>query len=392
MHETLTLLGERSAETFLRDYWQKRPLLIRGALPNFQSPITPDELAGLSCEEDVESRLILERAGATPWSVEHGPIDESRFSELPETLWTLLVQECNRYVPELAALLDQFNFIPNWRVDDVMASYAPAQGSVGPHTDQYDVFLIQALGTRRWQISQTPVDENNLISDLDLCIMRDFNASEEWILQPGDMLYLPPGVAHHGVALEDCITLSVGFRAPSHAELLTSFADHISSQLDSSQRYGDADLSLQKSSGEISPVALKRVQEILRSKLKDDNAINQWFGEFITEAKNPQDITGEVEKISTKQFLQYFEQAGELFRNDELRFAYIDTGDTTILFIDGQAYPLGTKQAFASPLLCDQHSVTYSQLEIALKQNTFANLLTTMYNQNYVYFEHAKYK
>ena len=387
MHETLTLLGERSAETFLRDYWQKRPLLIRGALPNFRSPITPDELAGLSCEEDVESRLILEHAGATPWSVEHGPIDESRFSELPETHWTLLVQECNRYVPELAALLDQFNFIPNWRVDDVMASYAPSQGSVGPHTDQYDVFLIQALGTRRWQISQEQVDTTNQLPDLDLCIMREFNASEEWILQPGDMLYLPPGVAHHGVALEDCITLSVGFRAPSHAELLTSFTDHVSAQLDSSQRYGDTDLSLQKSSGEISPVALKKVREILRSKLKDDNAINQWFGEFITEAKSPQDITGEVEKISTEQFLQYFEQAGELFRNDELRFAYIDTDDTSTLFIDGQAYPLDTEQAFAAPLLCDQHSVTYSQLETALKQNIFANLLTTLYNQNYVYFE-----
>jgi len=390
MQNTLTLLGERSAETFLREYWQKRPLLIRGALPNFQSPITPDELAGLACEEEVESRLILERAGPTPWFVEHGPIDESRFSELPETHWTLLVQECNRYVPELTELLEQFNFIPNWRVDDVMASYAPAQGSVGPHTDQYDVFLLQAFGTRRWQISQEPVDEDNQLADLDLCIMRDFSASEEWILQPGDMLYLPPGVAHHGVALEDCITLSVGFRAPSHAELLTDFADHMAAQLDPSQRYSDPDLSLQKSPAEISPAALNQVREILREKLADDNAINHWFGEFITEAKNPHDIAmrSESENIDTEQFLRHFEQAGDLFRNDDLRFAYIDEADGATLFIDGQTYSLSSEQAFAAPLLCDQHSVTYAQLDAALQQNSFANLLTTLYNQNYVYFEH----
>lgn len=389
MQETLTLLGERSAETFLRDYWQKRPLLIRGALPNFQSPITADELAGLSCEEDVESRLILEHAGPTPWSVEHGPIDESRFGELPETHWTLLVQECNRYVPELADLMDQFNFIPSWRVDDVMASYAPAGGSVGPHTDQYDVFLIQAFGTRRWQISQEPVDENNQLPDIDLSIMRDFSASEEWVLQPGDMLYLPPGVAHHGVALEDCITLSVGFRAPSHAELLTGFADHVSAQLDASQRYSDNDLTLQNSPGEISPAALKKVREILRTKLEDDNAINQWFGEFITEAKQPHDIIDEAENIDTEQFLQQFEQAGNLFRNDDLRFAFIEDDGMATLFIDGHAYPLDSKQAFAAPLLCNQHSVAYSQLEAALNENTFANLLTTLYNQNYVDFEHV---
>ena len=134
MTDSLTLLGGRNPETFLAEFWQKQPLLIRGAFPGFSSPITPDELAGLSCEADVESRLVLEKAGPTPWSVEYGPMAEDRFADLPETHWTLLVQECNRYVPELAELLEHFNFIPRWRVDDVMASYAPAQGSVGPHS------------------------------------------------------------------------------------------------------------------------------------------------------------------------------------------------------------------------------------------------------------------
>lgn len=392
MEHILTLLGERSAETFLRDYWQKKPLLIRNALPHFQSPITPDELAGLSCEEDVESRLILEHAGSAPWSVEHGPIDENRFNELPETHWTLLVQECHRYVPELAELMGQFNFIPSWRVDDIMASYAPAQGSVGPHTDQYDVFLIQAFGTRRWQISDQPVSTDNLLPDLDLCIMRDFHATDEWVVQPGDMLYLPPGVAHHGVALEDCITLSVGFRAPSHAELLTSFADHISDQMDSAQRYSDAGLRVQEFPSEISTAALKQVRDIMLTTLADENAIHQWFGEYITEAKNPHENEIENEPLTTEQFLHQFQQAGTLSRNTELRFAFIKEtkikeSETATLFVDGQSFTLNAELTYTAPLICEQNSVTYSQLDTAIQQNSFANLLTTLYNENYVYFE-----
>lgn len=389
MEKILTLLGERSAETFLRDYWQKRPLLIRGALPDFQTPITPDELAGLCCEEDVESRLILEHAGPAPWHVEHGPLEESRFSELPETHWTLLVQECNRYVPELADLLDQFNFIPSWRVDDVMASYATAQGSVGPHTDQYDVFLIQAYGTRRWQISEEPVDKTNQLPDLELCIMRNFSPTEEWIVQPGDMLYLPPGVAHHGVALEDCITLSVGFRAPSHAELLTGFADHMAARLDPTQRYCDPDLALQDQPGEISSEALSQVRQILRTCLEDDTAINHWFGKFVTEAKNAPPAEAISDPISTQQFLQDFEQTGVLYRNPDLRFAFTQQREGTILYIDGRSYPLSAELAFAANLLCNHRQMSFEQLPIDLAQTPFANFLTTLYNQSYVYFEYA---
>jgi 50S ribosomal protein L16 3-hydroxylase len=384
MSEKLTLLGDRSPETFLADYWQKQLLLIRNALPNFSSPISPDELAGLSCESEIESRLILERDGAAPWSVEYGPITEDRFAELPETHWTLLVQECNRYVPELAELRDRFNFIPHWRVDDVMASYAPAMGSVGPHTDQYDVFLIQAHGTRRWQISDKPVADNNFLPDTDLCIMSEFVADEEWILQPGDMLYLPPGVAHHGVALEDCITLSVGFRAPSHAELLSSFADHAAAQLTAAQRFADPDLKLQQHPGEISGEALKQVRSILQRTLNDEAAMDQWFGEFITEAKDESEPE-ETETLSEKEFLQAFAEQGVLQRNEQIRFSFIASNNT--LFVNGQSYPLSKELAFAAPILCDRHQWSFSQLENKLKHANFANLLTTLYNQAYVSFE-----
>ncbi len=383
MNEPLTLLGNRSPETFLAEYWQKQPLLIRSALPGFTSPISPEELAGLCCESEVESRLVLEQAGSTPWTVEYGPIAENRFSTLPDTHWTLLVQECNRYVPELAELREQFTFIPNWRIDDVMASYAPTHGSVGPHTDQYDVFLIQAHGTRRWQISTNPVPDDNFLPDIDLCIMREFTATEEWILHPGDMLYLPPGIAHHGVALDDCITLSVGFRAPSHAELLNSFADHMASQFAHTQRFADPALLLQQHSGEISSNALTQVQNILQKVLTDNACIDQWFGKFITEAKHEHERE-EIETLDESEFLQTFVKNGTLHRREQVRFAFI--ANDSALFVDGQRYTLPAELAFAAPLLCNQSQWSYAQLQDTLTQPGFAKLLTTLYNQTYVHF------
>lgn len=385
MNEPLTLLGGRSPETFLADYWQKQPLLIRNALPAFSCPISPDELAGLACEEEVESRLILERDGPAPWTVEYGPLQETRFAQLPETHWTLLVQECNRYVPELAELLEQFNFIPRWRVDDVMASYAPAQGSVGPHTDQYDVFLIQAFGSRRWQINTAAVADDNFLPDLDLCIMREFTAEQEWVLQPGDILYLPPGVAHHGVALEDCITLSVGFRAPSHAELISSFAEHAAAQLSPAQRYADPALKLQHHPGEISADAIKQVRELLQKTLADETGIENWFGEFITEAKNPHEQE-DVQTLDSAEFLQLIKEEDMLYRNEQTRFAFIAKADGVTLFVDGQRYPLDEALTFAAPLLCDQAQWSCAELMPALQQANFAKLLTTLYNLNHVYF------
>ncbi len=387
MNKPLTLLGNRCPETFLAEYWQKYPLLIRGALPGFTSPVSPEELAGLCCEPEVESRLVLEQAGSAPWTVEYGPVAENRFAQLPDTHWTLLVQECNRYIPELAELRDRFSFIPHWRIDDIMASYAPAQGSVGPHTDQYDVFLIQAHGTRRWQISTDPVSDDNFLPDIDLCIMREFTATEEWVLHPGDMLYLPPGVAHHGVALEDCITLSVGFRAPGYAELLSHFAEHVASRFDATQRYADPTLQRQQHPGEISHDALAQVRGILQKILSDDASIDQWFGEFITEAKN-EHAAEEIETLDEQRFLQTFAEKSRLYRNEQTRFAFIANNNTNnnALFIDGQHYPLPAELAFAAPLLCDQHQWSYAQLQKALAQPDFAKLLTTLYNQAYVYF------
>ena len=196
----MNILGEITATVFLEQYWQKKPLLIKRAFSNYQSPISAEELAGLACEEGVESRLILEHGETSPWQLRYGPFSEDDFTSLPKTNWSLLVQAVNHHVPELNELLEAFNFIPNWRIDDLMISYAPTHGSVGPHLDNYDVFLLQVQGRRHWHINENDYTEDDFIEDLELKILKDFEAKQDWILEPGDMLYLPPGIAHHGVA------------------------------------------------------------------------------------------------------------------------------------------------------------------------------------------------
>ncbi len=385
MTDHSALLSGLSPARFLTDHWQKKPLLVRNALPGFTTPISPDELAGLACEEEVESRIVLERDGPQPWALENGPFDEDRFASLPETHWTLLVQECNKYLPELATLLTSFNFIPNWRVDDVMVSYAPEHGSVGPHMDQYDVFLIQGLGRRRWQISTDPVADDNVIPGLDLRIMHDFQPTDEWILEPGDMLYLPPGVAHYGVALDDCMTFSVGFRTPTVSELLIGFLDEIASGLNDHQRYHDPDLPLQAHPGEITAGARTRVRRIIRDAMADDDAIDQWFGRYITESKSGQTAVPPEQPLSSDKFLQQLHASGTLCRSEYARFSFIDDGaDEMTLFVDGQCWPQSRALAKPVALLCDRREIAASDFGTALDDEQFVQLLSQLYNSGYV--------
>ncbi|MED5501189.1 MAG: cupin domain-containing protein, partial [Pseudomonadota bacterium] len=283
-----TLLGGLTPAQFLSQHWQKSPLLIRGALPGFVSPLEPDDLAGLACEEGIEARLVEEHGPDKAWQVSHGPFDEETFSRLPVSGWSLLVQAVDHYVPEVAELLEAFDFIPRWRLDDIMVSYAPPGGSVGAHVDQYDVFLLQASGRRRWQLGGTPGNDARLIPGIDLRILEDFavEADQDWVLEPGDMLYLPPGVAHHGISdADDCLTFSIGFRAPSSDEVVTSFADYIGEQLGDSQRYGDSDLQPPAAIGELDDQAIARVRALLLDAIDRPEQMAQWFGRAMTQPK-----------------------------------------------------------------------------------------------------------
>lgn len=249
--------GDLSAEIFLRDYWQKKPLLIRNAFPGFVPCISADELAGLACEEEIESRLIETDPATGDWSLEHGPFAEERFATLGSKPWTLLVQAVDHWVPDVAPLMQAFDFIPQWRRDDLMISYASDGGGVGPHYDNYDVFLLQAEGVRRWEFGGLFGKDSPRRDDTPVMILPEWQAEQSFDLQPGDMLYLPPRVGHNGVGVGDgCMTWSIGFRAPSHSEILQGLTQSICDGLSSDLRYEDPDLALPTHPARLMPAPL----------------------------------------------------------------------------------------------------------------------------------------
>ena len=277
----LALLGGITPEAFLKEYWHKKPLLVRGAIPAFAGFLSPNELAGLACEEDVQSRLVS--FSKKQWHCEQGPFEEKRFAKLPKHDWTLLVQSVNHHMQEATALLQQFNFIPHARLDDLMVSYAPDGGGVGPHFDSYDVFLLQGLGERLWRISaQTDL---SLVEGAPLRILKHFDTQQEWTLSAGDMLYLPPHLAHWGVAVGDCMTYSIGFRAPSAEELAGEFLNYLQENREFKGRYADSDLKLQAHPAEISPEMVNHVAAMISSLKWDEADVADFLGQYLSEPK-----------------------------------------------------------------------------------------------------------
>ncbi len=370
-------------DTFLADYWQKKPLLVRGAWDAWANPLDPDELAGLACEEGVESRLItLKRSD---WAVESGPLPEERFGRLGKAPYTLLVQAVDHHVPEVAALVAPFRFVPNWRVDDVMVSYASDGGGVGPHFDQYDVFLIQGLGRRRWQIGGVCDDDTPLLPHDDLRLLANFEAVEEWLLEPGDMLYVPPRVAHNGVAVgADCMTYSIGFRAPARSELIAHYADYLLAELDDDDRYADPGLRAQANPGEITGAALDALQTMVTEKLADKAAFARWFGAYSSTPKYPEVDWGPEEPVSADEVRAKIAGGATLRRNPASRFSFVREGDTVVLFVDGEAHEcVGDVAAFAEQLCArDKFAVE------AGSDETVA-LLTMLFNQGSLDFDQA---
>lgn len=383
MYKIPGTLGDISPETFMEEYWQKKPLLIRQAFADFKSPITADELAGLACEEEVDSRIVMEKDGEHPWFPVFGPMDETIFNSMPETHWTLVVNDMEKYLPELAWIVDRFRFIPEWRLDDLMVSYAADQGSVGPHVDLYDVFLLQGEGKRRWQISTREVTEDNQVKGTPLRIQKEFTAEEEWIVEPGDMIYLPPGVSHHGVSLGESISYSIGFRATSHADLVNDFIAHITQNLSPKLTYRDPEQSVQENSNEIKQDALQRVTEIFKNYLQPDHPeLQRWFGRFVSDTKS--DVMTEPEQeVDSIEELQVLANTGVLNRHTASRFAFVQNPENTLLFVDGEDYEVTAEFAKA---LCRQRQINLDELlQVANKDEKL--FIVAMYNQGKIYLE-----
>lgn len=366
-------------QQFLDQYWQKKPLLIRQAFSNFSSPVSPEDLAGLACEAEIESRLIEENGLEGRWQITHGPLTEEIFARLPETHWTMLVQDVDKHLPDLQYLLHPFRFIPDWRRDDLMISYAPEFGTVGPHTDGYDVFLLQAMGTRRWQISDVPIRQAGLIADLDLQILAEFSPEHSWDLEPGDMLYLPPYYAHHGVALNECMTYSIGFRAPSHTDMLDAVINTLLEQEFEQARYSDPDLRVVQHNNEIDRQTIIRLKRMLHDAIDDaEPLLATALGRFVTETKS-----GLVEladsaatDLPTPQVVtEQFEQGNMLLRNLYYRFAWTKNETGGQLFMAGERYDVDTNGVVNLPLLSESDSLVLKNWLQIRQHEQSANLL-----------------
>lgn len=377
------LLGGMSPREFLRDYWQRKPLLIRQAIPNFESPLSADELAGLSLEEEVESRLVIEH-GAQPWEMRRGPFSEETFKDLPEKDWTLLVQAVDQFVPEVSALLEQFRFLPTWRIDDVMISYAAPGGGVGPHFDNYDVFLLQGEGQRRWKIGQLCNSDDSMLEHADLRILAEFEQSEEWVLEPGDMLYLPPRLAHFGIAETECLTYSVGFRAPSAAEVLTHFTDFLAQFLPDEERYTDAGMAPVSDPSEIQRDALDRLKALLAEHMSDERLLLTWFGQFMTEPRFPELVTGEA--LEPNDLAATLEDGAVLIRNPSARLAWSEVDLGILLFASGQSRLLSADLKDLLKLVCSADALHMDNLQPWLSNEEATDLLCELIKQGSLSF------
>lgn len=384
---TRRFLGDRTPEEFLDTYWQEKPLLVRDAVPDFRSPLSPEELAGLACEADSPSRLILEEGGSHPWELREGPFDEDTFLGLPERHWSLLVQEVDRRVPAVHDLLDLVSFLPRWRVDDVMVSYAPDEGSVGAHLDRYDVFLLQGLGRRRWQIEadrRAPGDQA-LRPDLDVQILTDFDPDHEWVLEPGDVLYLPPRVPHYGIAEGDCMTYSIGFRAPSYRKIAMGFMQELSERAGSDELYADPGCAARSRPGRIAEEDLERVGEILSEMWERGADRSDWFGRMITTPGRGGHAPPPDEPIEEHELLELLRAGRTIRRSEASRFAYREAETSAVLYVDGTVHELDGSASPLAELLGERYEPPADRLRELATNSRARAVLTELYNDGHLY-------
>lgn len=343
---TTKIPGGLSATKFLREYWQKKPLLIRHAFPKFQGLLNKDDLISLSTTEEAQSRLV--RYHQNKWTLLHGPFKKHNLTQLKGN-WALLVQDVHHFLPEAQALIKHFNFIPHARFDDLMVSFAPHGGGVGPHVDQYDVFLLQGYGKRLWQISSEK--NHRLLEDSPLKILKNFQAEQEWLLEPGDMLYLPPNYAHNGIAVGDCMTYSIGFRAPSYQTLMHEFLGYLQEKLVVEGRYADPKLKLAKHPACIPNEMVKETNKALKQINFGKMEIEDFLGKFLTEPKSHVFFDPSESPMSKNNFLKHAKQHGI---NLDLKTLMLFTN--TELFINGEDYSLHSLAESFLKNLADERS------------------------------------
>ena len=353
-------LGQISAAEFMAEYWQKKPLLVRNALPEIAGLLEPDDVMELALEEHISARLIKQKDKAPDqWTVKSSPLIKGDFQKMPK-LWTLLVQAVDHYSFDLAELWKKFSFIPQWRRDDIMVSYAPKGGSVGKHFDFYDVFLVQGYGHRRWQLGQMCDAETEFVAGQPLRLLPDMDVNFDEVLAPGDLLYVPPGLSHYGVAEDECLTFSFGFRMPNITEMMDRVSDKFSDDQLLKNPLADIIRDQQSSIGQISQNELEYLKAKLFEQLQNSTVLEDAIMSLMSEPKYPENIP-EAEEIGAGDLEEALEQGYQLMLEPASRLLYTDQDDALLFWANGEGICISEQFAPYLKLLADGQPIALDE-------------------------------
>lgn len=358
MTEPLAVLGGITAEQFLAEYWQKKPLLVRNGLPEIVGLLEPQDVQELALEEHASARLIRQKdRNPNEWHVKSSPLTKGDFQKLPK-LWTLLVQAVDHYSFDLSELWKKFPFIPQWRRDDIMVSYAPKGGSVGKHFDFYDVFLVQGHGHRRWQLGQMCDVNTAFVPNQPLKLLPEIDVQFDEVLAPGDLLYVPPGMAHYGVAEDDCLTFSFGFRMPNVAGMMERISDQFSANTLLQNPVVDIARKQMSQIGEINSTELSYLKDLILAHLQDSAALDAAIMSYMSEPKYPDNIP-EPDEIEADDLQEILTEGYEVLLEPASRLLYTESDGILSFWGNGEALCIAETFAPKLKAIADGESLAF---------------------------------
>ena len=378
MSQPLDVLGGITAEQFLSEYWQKKPLLVRNALPEIAEILVPDDVMELALDENTTARLIKQKdKDPNQWTVKNSPLVKGDFQKMPK-FWTLLVQAVDHYSFDLAELWKKFPFIPQWRRDDIMVSYAPQGGSVGKHFDFYDVFLVQGYGHRRWQLGQMCDTDSAFVEGQPLKLLPEIDVHFDEVLAPGDLLYVPPGLSHFGVAEDECLTYSFGFRMPNVADMMDRVSDKFMSNQSLRNPLVDVLRNHQNPIGQVTQVELDHLKAELLAKLNDSTLLEDAIMSLMAESKYPENIP-EAESIGTGDLEEVLEQGYLLQIEPASRLIYTEQNNELLFWANGESICISTQFAPTLKKIADGQAV---ELNIELADDEVLENIAGLLNES----------
>lgn len=378
MSQPLDVLGGITAEQFLSEYWQKKPLLVRNALPEIAEILVPDDVMELALDENTTARLIKQKdKDPNQWTVKNSPLVKGDFQKTPK-FWTLLVQAVDHYSFDLAELWKKFPFIPQWRRDDIMVSYAPQGGSVGKHFDFYDVFLVQGYGHRRWQLGQMCDTDSAFVEGQPLKLLPEIDVHFDEVLAPGDLLYVPPGLSHFGVAEDECLTYSFGFRMPNVADMMDRVSDKFMSNQSLRNPLIDVLRNHQNPIGQVTQVELDHLKAELLAKLNDSTLLEDAIMSLMAESKYPENIP-EAESIGTGDLEEVLEQGYLLQIEPASRLIYTEQNNVLLFWANGESICISAQFAPTLKKIADGQAV---ELNIELADDEVLENIAGLLNES----------